>query len=145
VPRPVEAVGAADLVLELVAGTAPPVPERVAALDHEVGDDPVEHGPLIEWPLLLGAGGRVLPGLGPGGQADEVVDRLGGGVGEQADPDGPLGGLQGREGIGHAGLLAVEGWRSVSGQLLSLATLPNPARPLIPPSTAPPSPIPRGS
>src|SRR5215213_2479932 len=35
VPRPVEAVGAADLVLELVAGAAPSVPERVAALDHE--------------------------------------------------------------------------------------------------------------
>src|SRR5215211_2719869 len=108
VPGPVEAVGAVDLVLELVAGAAAAVPERVATLDHEVGDDPVEHGPLVQRPLLLGAGGRVAPGLGSGGQADEVLDRLGGGVGEQADPDGPLGGLKGCEGVGHVGLLAVE-------------------------------------
>src|ERR687897_1434057 len=103
----VEAVGAADLVLELVAGAATAGPERVAALDHEVGDDPVEDRPLVERPLLLGAGGRVPPRLGPGRQADEVLDRLGGGVGEQADPDGPLGGLQGRVGVGHGRLLAV--------------------------------------
>src|SRR4029450_6792226 len=96
---------------EPVAGAASPAAERVAALDHEVGDDPVEDRPLVQGALLLGAGGRVAPRLAAGGQADEVLDRLGGGVGEQADPDGALGGLQGCEGVCHAALLAVEGWR----------------------------------
>src|SRR5829696_1682622 len=104
----VEAVGPADLVLELVAGAAPAGAERVAALDHEVGDDPVEDRPLIEGSLLLRTGGRVAPRLAAGGQADEVLNRLGGGVGKQTDPDWALGGLQGRVGVGHARLLAVE-------------------------------------
>src|SRR5215218_7015577 len=136
VPGPVEAVGTVDLVLELVAGAAPAVPERVAALDHEVGDDPVEDRALVQGPLLLGAGGRVAPRLGAGGQADEVLDRLGCGVGEQADPDGALGGLQGRVGVGHASLLAVEAGPRVTASAGSAATLPNPARRLTPVSTA---------
>ena len=47
-----------DLVLELVARAARALAERVAALDHELGDDPVEHRAVVE--LLLG--GR--PGRG---------------------------------------------------------------------------------
>jgi hypothetical protein len=87
VAGPVEAARAAHLVLELVAGAAPAGPERVAALDHEVGDDPVEDRALVERAVLLGPGPRVTPDPLAGGQADEVLDGLGGGVREQADAD----------------------------------------------------------
>src|SRR5699024_1923000 len=50
-----------DLVVEVVARAASAGTQRVAALDHEAGDDAVEHGLVVER-AGLGAG-RVLPGV----------------------------------------------------------------------------------
>ena len=63
-----------DLVVEVVARATGTGAQRVAALDHEAGDDAVEHGLVVER-AGLGAG-RVLPGvlLRALGEADEVVD-----------------------------------------------------------------------
>src|SRR6185369_12369350 len=81
------AAGAPARLLILVAG------ERVAALDHEVGDDAVEAQAVVERLLVLLAGLGVGPLLRARRQADEVRDGVGGVVLVQLDDDGALVGL----------------------------------------------------
>ena len=69
----VEGEGWVDLVLEEVAGISGAVTRAVAALDHEVGDDAVKGGAVVEGlvvHLLEGLG--VGPVLGAFGETDEV-------------------------------------------------------------------------
>jgi hypothetical protein len=76
-----------DLVVELVAGAADALAERVAALEHELLDDAVEDDAVVQ---LVGrdlARRRVSPLLGSRREADEVVDGLGGVVTEEVDLD----------------------------------------------------------
>src|SRR6266536_390683 len=84
---PVELQVGVDLVLELVSGTAPTRTGRVAALDHEAADHPVEDGAVVERPLPGGSGARVLVFLRALGEPDEVAYRLRRVVVEQLDPD----------------------------------------------------------
>jgi len=88
-----------ELVLERVARTARAGAQRVAALDHEVLDDPVEDHPVVEGlrGLLAGLGHRVV--LGALRQPDEVLDGLRSVVVEQVDDDVALVGLQRRVGL----------------------------------------------
>src|SRR5665213_2071130 len=80
--------GGLGFVRELVAGAAHAGAFGVAALDHEVGDDAVEDGAVVELVALLAAAGPFLCALGEG---DEVGDRFRGfGVEELAD-DGAFG------------------------------------------------------
>jgi serine/threonine-protein kinase len=83
--RPVVAERGVELVLEAVAGVARAparghvrvARERVAALDHEVGDDAVEAHAVVEGRALhRGAGLRILPVDRAHGEADEVLHRL---------------------------------------------------------------------
>ena len=91
-PGPGVAELGVELVLEPVAGAARTLPERVAALDHEVRDDAVEHRPVVVGDALLGlAGARVDPLLGAGGEADEVLHGLRGALLLEADDDVALG------------------------------------------------------
>ena len=69
----VEGEGWIDLVLEEIAGISGAVTRAVAALDHEVGDDAVKGGAVVEGlvvHLLEGLG--VGPVFGAFGEADEV-------------------------------------------------------------------------
>ena len=93
--RPVEAQLGVELVGEVVARAAGAAAQRVAALDHEVVDHPVEDGAVVERPVVFCPGARVGPLLGAGGQLDEVGDRLGGVVAEQVDLDVAGRGVQG--------------------------------------------------
>ena len=61
------------LVLELVAGPARAGAGRVTALDHEVGDDAVEHDAVVE--ALPGEALEVLDGLGRVGRVELELDR----------------------------------------------------------------------
>ena len=61
-----------ELVFEAIAGAAAAGAGGVAALDHEVGDDAVEDGAVVEFVA---------------GQEDEVVDGLGRFLGEQLADD----------------------------------------------------------
>jgi hypothetical protein len=73
--EPLEAVfGALGFVGELVAGAAHAGTFGVAALDHELGDDAVEDGSVVELCTLLTA---AVPLLGTFGEADEVGHGLG--------------------------------------------------------------------
>ena len=56
-----------ELVGELVAGTAAAGAFRVAALNHEIGNDAMKNGAVVER----------LAGLGSFRQADEVLDGAG--------------------------------------------------------------------
>src|SRR5690625_386129 len=77
-----------EFVFELVAGAANATAQRVAALDHEVGNDAVENGVVVERDTgFFLAGGRVGPVFGPGGQAHEVFNGLGCVVAEEFDND----------------------------------------------------------
>ncbi len=80
------------LVGELVAGAAHAGAFGVAALDHEVGDDAVEDGAVVELGALLAA---AVPLLGAFGEADEVGDGLGCVLLEELADDGAFGGLEG--------------------------------------------------
>ena len=82
-----------DLVVEVVAGAAGALTERVAALDHEAGDDPVEDEAVVELGRV-GATRVVLVLLLATGETGEVGDGLGGLVREQLDDDGPVVGVQ---------------------------------------------------
>ena len=66
----------------------------VAALDHEVGDDAVEDGAVVERGPLPLVVARVDPLLLARGQADEVGHRLRGVLAEELHHDGPLAGLE---------------------------------------------------
>ena len=70
-----------ELVLEAVAGAAGPGSLRAPALDHEVGDDPVEDQAVVE---------------AVGGELAEVLDRLRGVVVVELDDDRPGAGVEGR-------------------------------------------------
>jgi hypothetical protein len=76
-----------ELVDELVSGAAAARAVRVAGLDHEAVDDPVEDHPVVERTgrLTLCVACRVL--LGAVGQADEVRHGLGRVIREEVDPD----------------------------------------------------------
>ena len=64
-PGLVELAAALELVVELVAGAAAAGAGRVAALDHEVGDDAVEDGAVVERAPLRSGCARVRPLLLP--------------------------------------------------------------------------------
>src|SRR5690606_20591277 len=81
-----------DLVLERVARATGAGAQRATALDHEALDHPVEAQAVVV--LLAAAAGVVGVGLGPLGETDEVVDRLGSVVGEQVDDDVAAVGLE---------------------------------------------------
>ena len=70
----------AGFILETVARAAPAAAFRAAALDHEIGDDPVEVQAVVEAAL---------------GQVDEIGDGQRGLVGVQLDLDGAAGGVEG--------------------------------------------------
>src|SRR5206468_4087084 len=59
---------------DLVAGTATAVPEGVAALDDEIGDDAVEQEAVVEAAIDPLARRRVAPGTHAAREADEVRD-----------------------------------------------------------------------
>ena len=84
-----------DLVVELVAGAADALAERVAALEHEVLDDAVEDDAVVERVGADLARGGVGPLDRAGGEADEVGDGLRGVVAEEVDLDGAVVGLHG--------------------------------------------------
>jgi len=81
-------------VVDLVAGTAGTSAEGVATLDHEAGDDAVEDGAVVEGTGGLLAGRGVDPFALALGQGHEVVDRVGGVVGEQFDSNVAGGGVK---------------------------------------------------
>ena len=83
-----------DLVVELVAGAADALTERVAALNHEVGDDPVKNRAVVVLFSALFAGLRMRPFAAALGQLDEVADGLGSLVGKELDLDISAIGLQ---------------------------------------------------
>jgi hypothetical protein len=121
----VEGEAGVDLVLEVVAGITGAVADAVTALDHELWDDAMEGGPVVERLvvyLLQGLG--VGPVFGAFGETDEVGDGDGcffleelageaahGGVddgGGAGRNDGRLD-LRGR--AGGVGKLLLRGWR----------------------------------
>ncbi len=98
-------------VVELVAGAADALTERVAALDHEVADDAVEDRAVVERSRGLLAGLRVGPLDLALGEPGEVRNRLRCVVSEQVDPDVPQAGLEGRDcGCMVSSSHAVTGW-----------------------------------
>ena len=79
-----------------------PGAQRVAALDHEAGDHPVEDRPVVEAVAALLPGAGVDPLALALGQLGEVGDRLGRVVGEELHLDVAAVGLQGGvELLGH--------------------------------------------
>src|SRR6185437_473176 len=82
---------ALGLVGELVAGAAHAGAFGVSALDHELRDDAVEDGAVIELGALLGA---AVPVLGALGEADEVGDSIGRFLVEQLADDGAFAGFK---------------------------------------------------
>jgi hypothetical protein len=114
--RPVEAEVGMELVGELVAGPAPTAAERVPALDHEVGDHPVEHGAVIQFARRVLAGARVGPLPAALGKLDEIAYRLRRVIGEKADYDLPMAREQGRGQRVCHGLTPrpASGWPSIS-------------------------------
>ena len=82
----VELLVGVDLVVVLVARAARTATERVAALDHEPADDPVEHQAVEE---RGGVGAARVVAVLPLArrEADEALDRLGGLVREERDDD----------------------------------------------------------
>ena len=88
---------AVDLVVELVARSADALAERVAALDHEAGDDAVEDDAVVQRVARLLAGGGVRPLDLAGREADEVLDGLRGVVAVEVDLDGAVVGVEGRD------------------------------------------------
>ena len=74
-----------ELVGEVVARAAGALPERIAALDHERVDDPVEDRPVVVRAGALPARARVGPLLGALGEPHEVLHGLGRFLVEQLD------------------------------------------------------------
>jgi hypothetical protein len=83
-----------NLVTELVAGTAGAVSERVTALDHEIGDHPVEDGAVVERAAGLLPSGRIRPLPRSLCEIHEITDRLGCLIRKKPDDDAASGGLQ---------------------------------------------------
>ena len=110
-----------DLVLKEVAGVAGAVTDAVAALNHEVGDDTVEGGAVIEGlvvHLLKGFG--VGPVFGAFGEADEVGDGDGGLLVIELAGEAPHGGIDdGRGAGGNDGGLDVAGSAGGVGKSVS--------------------------
>src|SRR5260221_311088 len=108
--RPVESQVGMDLVAELVTGTTGTRAERIAALDHEPGDHPVEDGSVVELRRARPAGCRVGPLPSALRELDEVPHRLGLVVREKPDHDRPAVGPQRCcKGIGHTEILSRPG------------------------------------
>ena len=76
-----------DLVVERVAGATRSLTERVAALNHEAGDDAVKDDTVIEGSITGLAGGGVGPLAGSVGEANEVTYGLGSVVTKKVDDD----------------------------------------------------------
>src|SRR5262249_17062881 len=89
----VELTPALELVLELIPGSTRSCPERVAPLDHEVGDATMEDGSVVERRTLLLARTRMRPLPLAHGQADEILDCLRSVLGKQPADHRPFGGL----------------------------------------------------
>lgn len=103
--RTVEEELRVELVGELVPGSARAVPQRVAALDHEALDDPVEDRAVVERIRGDRAGGGVRPLALAGGEFDEVAHRLRGVERHQPDLDVTQAGLEDRvQLLGHGRL-----------------------------------------
>src|SRR2546430_10939913 len=85
--RPAELEFRVDLVLELVPRATPSGTGRVATLDHEAADPPVEDGAVVGPAAARRAGTRVRVLLGTLGEPYEVAYRLRRVVVEQLDPD----------------------------------------------------------
>ena len=75
-----------ELIGKLIAGSAASGAFRIAALDHEVGNDAMENRAVEER----------LAGLGSVRQADEVLHRARGLIGVQFGFERPLGGIEDR-------------------------------------------------
>src|SRR5262249_48935336 len=73
------------LVGELVARSAGPLTETIAALNHEAVDDAVKDHAVVERRFLAFAGDRVAPLFGAFSKADEVLHGVGRFPVEQAD------------------------------------------------------------
>ena len=101
--------GALGLVRELVAGAAHAGAFGVAALDHEVGDDAMEDGAVVELVAFFRAG---VPLAGAFGELDEVLDGERGFFFEELADDVSFGGLEGGVGTGLGGC-GHDGWYSL--------------------------------
>src|SRR5215472_7120837 len=71
-PHLVERERALEFILEFIARVSGPISQRIATLDHEIGDDSVEDGPVVESPARLLVRFGVGPLFFPARQADEV-------------------------------------------------------------------------
>src|SRR5699024_51098 len=77
-----------ELVFELIAWAADTATQWVTALDHEVWNDAVENGAVVESDtVFLFTRSRVVPFLGSGRQANEVVDGFWRMIAEEFDDD----------------------------------------------------------
>src|SRR5258708_27860524 len=79
-----------EFVAETVAGIAGSRAQRASALDHELRDHAMEHQAVVKRALHFLTGARVLEFLGAFGEADEILDCLGGFLFEQARHNCPL-------------------------------------------------------
>jgi hypothetical protein len=86
-----------DLVVERVAWAAATGAGRVAALDHEAADHPVEDDAVVVRAAARLAVARVRVRLRAFGEFDEIADSLRRVVGEQFHADGSDVGVQRRE------------------------------------------------
>src|SRR5664280_2417249 len=74
-PGLVEGEGGTELIFEAISRIARSIAYRIAALNHEIRDDPVEDSAIVERHTLHHlAGLRVLPGFCPSRQPDKVRD-----------------------------------------------------------------------
>src|SRR5271166_1698799 len=89
----VEGEGGAELILEGVAGTTGAVTGWIAALNHELRNDAMADGAVVERRMHHLAGLRVLPGLRSVGKGDEVGHGLRRLVRKQSAGDVSVGGF----------------------------------------------------
>ena len=82
-----------DFVVELVPRSAEALAQRVAALNHEPGDDAVKNRSGVERVRSLFAGRWISPFFVAGGETDEVRNGLGRVVSEKVYRDGPVVGV----------------------------------------------------
>src|ERR1039458_1836846 len=74
-PGLVEGEGGTELIFEAISRIARSIAYRIAALNHEIRDDPVEDSAIVErYTLYHLAGLRVLPGFCSIRQPDKVRD-----------------------------------------------------------------------